>query len=148
MVAPKILMMNFKEHYKGRFINILRWPQLDKLWEKVKEQPDGWYIYHVGETLPTAPVEVKKLKQFLKEIDKLLHKEHDQNYCGIVYADDKENPAMIKIFDPHNLGFVCGSSGTVVHPGWLLTRIPPEVISKDAPTPKNRKRWWQKLFSL
>ena len=140
--------MNFQEHYKGRFINILRWSQLDNLWEKVKAQPDGWYIYHVGEVLPTAPIDVERLKQFIKEIDKLLHKEHDHNYCGIVYADDKEKPAMIKIFDPHHLGAVCGSSGTVVQPGWLLTRIPPEVIIKDVPTPSHRKRWWQKLFSL
>ena len=140
--------MDFQQHYKGKFINILRWNQLDDLWEKVKAQPNGWYIYLVGETLPTAPVEADKLKQFIEEIDKLLHKEHEHNYCGIVYTDDKETPAMIKIFDPHNLGSSCGSCGTVVHPGWLLTRIPPEVINNDAPTPRNRKRWWQRLFGL
>ena len=53
---------------------------------------------------------------------------------------------MIKIFDPNNLGAVCGSSGSVVPPRWLLTRIPPETIIDNAPTPANRKRWWQRLF--
>ncbi len=138
--------MNFQEHFQGRFSNMLRWPQLDQLWDKVYEQPNDWYIYFVGELVPTAPVEAVELKQFIQEVDKLLHKEHDYDYCGIVYADNKEKPTMIKIFDPNNLGAVCGSSGSVVPPRWLLTRIPPETIIDNAPTPANRKRWWQRLF--
>ncbi len=135
-------MISFQAHYRGRFINMLRWPQLSNLWEKVKEQPNGWYIYLVGEPVPTAPVEVASLNQFIQEVDKLLRKEHNYDYCGIVYADDKDNPSMIKVFDPNNLGAVCGSSGTVVPPRWILTRIPPEPIIDEAPLPKNRQRWW------
>jgi hypothetical protein len=139
-------MISFQQHYTGRFVNMLRWHQLDELWDRVKTQSSGWYIYFVGETVPTTPVDTAALKQFIQEIDKLLRKEHDYDYCGIVYADDKETPSMIKIFDPNNLGAVCGSSGSKVHPRWLLTRIPPEAIVDDAPTPANRKRWWQRLF--
>jgi len=40
--------MNFQQHYKGSFINMLRWSQLDQLWDKVKAQPNDWYIYFVG----------------------------------------------------------------------------------------------------
>ncbi len=126
---------------------MLRWPQLVQLWDQVKAQPNGWYIYFVGETVPTVPVEAAALNKFIQEVDKLLHQEHDFDYCGIVYADDKKTPAMVKIFDPNNLGATCGSSGTVVPPRWLLTRIPPQSITDDAPTPANRKRWWQRLFS-
>ncbi len=140
--------MNFQQHYKGRFINMLRWPQLDYLWDKVKAQPNGWYIYFVGQTVPTAPVQTLELKLFIREIDKLLRKEHDYDYCGIVYTDDRETPSMVKIFDPNNLGAVCGGSGSVVLPRWLLTRIPPETIVDDGPTPANRKRWWHHLFSI
>jgi len=136
----------FQECYKGRFFNILHWPQLDDLWEKVKRQPNGWYIYFVGENLPTAPANHETLHQFIQEIDQLLRQEHDYDYCGIVYADNKEIPAMIKIFDPNNLGAVCGSSGSVVLPRWLLTRIPPETLVDDTQIPANRKRWWRKLF--
>lgn len=143
-----ISTISFQEHYKGRFLNMLRWPQLDKLWERVKAQPKGWYVYFVGETVPTAPVDAAALNKFIQEIDILLKKEHDYDYCGIVYADDKETPAMIKIFDPNNLGAVCGASGTVVPPRWLLTRIPPETIVDEAPIPKNRQRWWLRLFSM
>lgn len=139
---------SFQEHYKGSFINMLRWDHLEYLWDKVKAQPNGWYLYFVGQTLPTAPVAASALNEFIQEIDQLLRKEHDYDYCGIVYADDKETPSMVKIFDPNNLGAVCGSSGSVVPPRWLLTRIPPEIIADDAPTPANRKRWWQRLFAV
>ena len=139
--------MTFQQHYQGRFTNMLRWPQLDQLWERIKAQPNGWYIYFIGESVPTAPVDATALNTFIQEVDKLLRQEHDFDYCGIVYADDKEMPAMVKIFDPNNLGATCGSSGTVVPPRWLLTRIPPQSIVDEAPTPANRKRWWQRLFS-
>ncbi len=138
--------ISFQEHYTGRFINMLRWHQLDELWEKVKINPAGWYIYCIGESLPMESASETELKIFIEKIDKLLHIDHDYNYCGIVYADDKEKPTMIKIFDPNNLGAVCGSSNTVVPPGWLLTRIQPELILNHAFTPLNRKRWWQRLF--
>ena len=139
--------MTFQQHYQGRFTNMLRWPQLDQLWERIKAQPNGWYIYFIGESVPTAPVDATALNKFIQEVNQLLHKEHDFDYCGIVYADDRETPAMVKIFDPNNLGATCGSSGTVVPPRWLLTRIPPQPIVDNMPTPANRKRWWQRVFS-
>ena len=139
--------MTFQQHYHGRFTNMLRWHQLDQLWEKIKAQPNGWYVYFVGENVPTAPVDATALNKFIQEVDKLLRQEHDFDYCGIVYADDRETPAMVKIFDPNNLGATCGSSGTVVPPRWLLTRIPPQPIVDNMPTPANRKRWWQRVFS-
>jgi hypothetical protein len=139
--------ISFQQHYTGRFINMLSWQQLEDLWKTVKAQPLGWYIYFVGESVPTTPVQDNELNQFIQEVDKLLRQEHDYDYCGIVYVDNRETPKMIKIYDPNNLGAVCGSSGTIVPPRWLLTRIPPQSIIDNAPTPNNRKRWWQRLFS-
>ena len=137
----------FQQQYRGRFIGILRWPQLDELWERVKASPEGWYIYFIGEAVPTSPVKIEMLYQFIDEVDKLLHRDHHHDYCGIVYADDKENPALIKIFDPNNLGATCGSSGKIVPPRWVLSRLAPQLIADDAPVPASRKRWWQNLFS-
>jgi hypothetical protein len=139
--------LSFHQHYKGRFINILNWHHLEQLWESVQAQPVGWYIYLVGEPVPTMPVDVATLNQFIQEIHQLLRREHDYDYCGIVYVDDKHEPKMIKIFDPNNLGAVCGSSGASVLPRWLLTRLPPEALVDSAPLPLERKRWWQRLFS-
>ncbi|MCK5877928.1 MAG: hypothetical protein KAG43_09850 [Candidatus Marithrix sp.] len=132
-------MTSFQEYYKGNFTSALRWHHLDELWEKILVQSDGWYIYHIGEKPPTKPVTKNDLKQFIEKADQILHQEHKYDYCGIVYADNKETPAMVKIFDPKNLGVVCGIGKTIVHPRWLLTRIPPEIL--EVKTEIKYKRW-------
>jgi len=136
----------FQQHYDGRFVSMLRWHQLDDLWDRVKQtQPNDWYVYLIGKPVPTTPIDVTALEQFIQEVDEFLHQKHDYDYCGIVYADDRNSPSMIKIYDPTNLGAVCGSSGIRILPRWLLTRIPPQVIITDAPTQSKHKRWWQYL---
>ncbi len=132
--------------FRGSFTSALRWPQLDALWERVRAAPSGWYLYHVGEPPPPQPVAVAQLEAFVTEIDALLRAEHAEDYCGIVYADDPQRPAMIKIYDPHNLGVVCGSSKHPPLPGWVMSRLPPvDLPAAQRPT-RNRQRWWQRLF--
>lgn len=143
IATPKTI---FQQRYHGRFLGILRWSQLDELWEQVRASPEGWYIYLVGETLPTTPVSSIVLNQFLQEIDTLLRTEHDHDYCGIVYVDDREHPTLIKIFDPHHLGVSCGIGHAVILPRWLLSRIPPETLTDNVPIPAQRRHWWQRLF--
>jgi hypothetical protein len=58
----------------------------------------------------------------------------------------RENPGMVKIFDPHNLGASCGSCGHTVMPRWVLSRIKPVPLEDSMPLPAARKRWWQRLF--
>jgi len=132
-------MTLFQQYYNGNFTSALRWPQLDKLWETVSTQPNGWYIYHIGENPPTEPADEKTLKQFISKVDQLLHQEHKYDYCGIVYADNQATPTMIKIFDPKNLGIVCGIGKNITYPRWLLTRIQPEAIGIE--TTIKYKRW-------
>lgn len=137
---------DFMKYYRGYFSGVLRWHQLDVLWETVRAKPEGWYAYPVSGELPELPLSTEDLEHFVAEVDKLLHKEHAEDYCGIVYTDSWDEPAMIKIFDPHNLGSSCGSIGYEVLPRWLLTRIKPEHLNDPAPIPANRKRWWQRIF--
>lgn len=132
--------------FRGSFASALRWHQLDELWERVREgSGDGWYIYAVGEAPPTAPVDAGRVEAFLEEIDKLLREEHQEDYCGIVYADDPNAPSFIKIYDPNNLGVSCGYSDNPPLPGWVMSRIRP-VDLPVVQIPKNRRRWWQRLF--
>ncbi len=146
MTSSALVDVSFQQHYRGRFRGVLRWHQLDALWQAVRERPRGWYAYLVSAELPESPLSEDDLLRFLSEVDHLLRQEHDYDYCGIVYADSLEQPEMIKIFDPNNLGASCGSSGRIIPPRWLLTRIPPEPIHDEAPLPGNRRRWWQRLF--
>ena len=136
----------FLAAFRGSYYGVLRWPQLDALWERIQAEPEGWYIYAVGETPPETPAAPDKLREFIAEVDALLRREHDEDYCGIVYTDSFEAPAYVKIFDPNNLGVVCGYSDNPPLPGWILSRIKPVDLPNSPILPGNRKRWWQKLF--
>jgi hypothetical protein len=141
------LQQNYLDAFRGRFTSLMRWHDLDDFWENLKQQvDDGWYIYHVGDVPPESPVDSNKLLAFISEIDALLHQEHEEDYCGIVYTDDKENPSYIKIFDPNNLGVSCGYSEKPPLPGWILSRIPPIELEEALYPAANRRRWWQRVF--
>lgn len=120
---------------------------LDKLWQTVLEQADDdWYIYALSETPPLAPSNNDDLNHFLKKRTKLLKQDHEQEYCGIVYSDSLETPSYIKIFDPNNLGVVCGFSDNPPLPGWIISKLTPIDLSDGLPAPLNRRRWWARLF--
>lgn len=138
---------NFLEAYQGSFANMLRWEQLDNLWSKVRESSLDWYIYAIGDVPPEQTASQKQLDTFLTEITKLLREEHQEDYCGIVYCNDKENPSFIKIYDPNNLGVVCGFSSNPPLPGWILSDIRPLDLQVALPQTGSRKRWWQRIFS-
>ena len=84
--------------------------------------------------------------RFVDEIDRLLRAEHDEDFCGIVYADDLGAPALIKIYDPNNLGVVCGYSDNPPLPGWIMSKLPPVDLPATRLVAKGRRRWWRRLF--
>ncbi|MDO9009640.1 MAG: hypothetical protein Q7U80_15600 [Thiobacillus sp.] len=133
---------NFAERMNGQFWGILQWPQLDELWGRLKVEPTGWYASLVGEAPPEVPLAADALARLITEVDALLRREHEFDYCGIVYADDATQPTLVKIYDPNNLGNACGSCGHKIPPRWALSRMKPERIEDDAPLPGSRRRWW------
>lgn len=133
--------------FRGYFRGIMRWHELDALWEAVRRMDEGdWFIYAVGETPPEQPADSARLSTFIERIDTLLHEEHEEDYCGIVYVDEPETPTFVKIFDPNNLGVSCGFSDNPPLPGWVLSKLPPADLQVAFPPPANRRRWWQRLF--
>lgn len=136
----------FLTAFRGSFTSALRWHHLDALWLTLKESPEDWFIYAVGEEPPKQVVGSDDLKRFIDEIDELLRKEHDEDYCGIVYADSLTAPTMVKIYDPNNLGVSCGYSDNPPPPGWVLSKIAPIDLQADIVLPNNRKRWWQRIL--
>lgn len=138
----------FLERYRGYFKNLLKWEELDALWQQLRQDTDRhWYVYAVGETPPEQQADSDSLEQFIVEVDQLLHNEHQEDYCGIVYVDSTEDPSLIKIYDPNNLGSVCGPGfGPPPLPGWVLSKLPPCDLNAAFPPPANRRRWWQRMF--
>ncbi len=141
-------MTSYLDKYRGFLAGVLQWRDLTVLWQTINDQKDvRWYIYAVGDSVPVEPATPDQLTIFTASINKLLHQEHNEDYCGIVYVDDVENPSMVKIYDPNNLGVVCGYSDNPPLPGWVMSHIPPEDLEIAFPPPANRKRWWQKIFN-
>ena len=134
----------FHARLKGSFTGMLQWQQLDALWGRVKS--GTWYFYQLGEELPATALSGDELARRIDALDALLRRDHDYNYCGIVYADDAEQPTLIKVYDPNNMGSSCSGNAAPSPPGWILSTTPPALIETHAPTPNNRRRWWQ-LFS-
>ena len=136
----------FLTAFRGNFTGLMSWEDLDAFWEVVRSRADaGWYLYAIGEATPVAST-AEQVKKFIDEIDALLHKEHEEDYCGIVYADSKTEPSLVKIFDPNNLGVQCGFSDNPPLPGWVMSLIPPVKLEDGNHLPGGRKRWWRKLW--
>jgi hypothetical protein len=150
MLSPETAtpVPNFLQAFRGSFTSLLKWPDLDAFWQVVDQQAAAnWYIYAIGEAVPATPASAEQVRTFIKEIDKLLHQEHEEDYCGIVYVDDKTQPSFIKIYDPNNLGVTCGFSENPPMPGWVLSILPPVELNETTFLPQNRRRWWQRLFA-
>jgi hypothetical protein len=135
--------------YHGLLKGVLRWPDLDALWTRLQRRgDDGWYVYVVGEPPPTTPASRDQFERFLGDIRQRLRDDHKEDYCGIVYADDHDEPSFVKIFDPNNLGVVCGSSDRLTLPGWTLSRVVPDDVARTVAHSRRRPRWWRKILGF
>ncbi len=135
---------SFKKACAGRFISIMSWDELAQFWERLKARSaQDWYIYATDNAPPNTTVDSRAFCDFVNEIDTLLRAQHEEDYCSIVFVDSMSAPSILKIYDPNNLGVVCGYSDNPPLPGWILSRLPPaEIIQATArPTP-----FWRKLL--
>jgi hypothetical protein len=72
---------------------VLSWEDLDAFWGVVRNNAGaGWYVYAIGESPPAAPATAEQVDTFITEVDALLRREHEEDYCGIVYTDSKTEP--------------------------------------------------------
>ncbi len=138
----------FDRYYNGLLYSVMRWDQLTAFWQKV-DADAGWYLYAVGHAVPQVSSGPDKVRHFMSEIDELLRREHHEDYCAIVYADNLDAPNFIKIYDPNHLGSSCGSSSmkSSVLPGWLMSKVPPRELEMHGVVTGQRKRWWQSFLN-
>jgi len=130
---------------EGTFYGVLKWPQLDVLLDKIKA--GEWFFYQIGEEVPVAALSGEALAVRLDALNALLHKDHEFDFCGIVYADNLDEPTLVKVYDPNHIGTSCGAGAVGSPPAWLLSIQPPSRIDAHPPLTNSRKRWWQQLFN-
>lgn len=138
----------FDRLFDGTLYSLMSWKQLAAFWQRL-DTDAGWYLYAVGESPPPLPADAEHVETFVRELDALLRKEHREDYCGIVYADNFDQPSIIKIYDPNHLGTSCGSGKHRILPGWVMSRMPPSDLTAPAHfATQNRKRWWRGFLDL
>ena len=139
---------NFIELFKGKFYGVLRWHHLEHIWDVVKSKKDqGWYVYEINKDIPSKLTIEDALVTEIDLIDKHLRKEHDEEYCGIVYADDLQNPEFIKVFDPKSLGTSCSIAKTPPLPKWIISKVKPEELTVKIEESNKPKHWLGNLFA-
>ena len=58
----------FEQLFTGRLWSLLSWQQLTDFWARI-DRGAGWYLYAVGEPLPTAPATAQEAERFIAETD-------------------------------------------------------------------------------
>ncbi len=156
---------DFYQAFRGHFSSLLNWEDLDAFWKTVRARAgDGWYVYAIGMPLPQQPASAAEVERFIERVNHLLRDDHREDYCGIVYVDNQDDPGFIKIFDPSHLGVSCGFadrtearaagqgrpargfSQNPPMPGWIMCRIAPQPLEESRVIPAKRQRWWQALW--
>jgi hypothetical protein len=139
-------MTDFSKKMRGRLWGVMRWADLDALWTAMLAKP-GWFAYMPSAPVPADPIAHDALAAMLADLSALLRREHDEDYCGIVYADDLADPTFVKIYDPNHLGSSCshGAPGQYV-PRWVFSLDRPEPLDAGETVPQGRRRWWQRFF--
>jgi hypothetical protein len=131
---------------RGRLRGVMRWTDLDTLWNAMLAK-QGWYATMASEPVPAEPAAPASLAPMLAELGALLRRDHGEDYCGIVYADDLADPTLVKVYDPDNLGSSCshGAAGQYP-PRWIFSLDPPEPFDAGDAAPQGRRRWWHRLL--
>jgi len=135
----------YLDTYTGRMSGVLRWPQLDMLWQNLNAA-DGWYWYEVGAELPATTLSPEDLQQAVQQMDRFLHLEHEAEYCGVVYTDNLQEPGLLKIYHPKKMGASCGSSGSTVLPKWTLSRQAPVDLVAWKLDKEHKPAWWKHML--
>lgn len=141
--------MNYLTQFQGRFIGVMQWKDCDALFSTLISTPaNDWYLYDTQKSVPENTLTAEDLVIKLAAIQNTLKTEHQERYCGIVYADDLRNPTFVKIFNPNNLGKSCGSSENPPIPQWLLSKTKPEDVVEKFGPPSVKRGFVSKFFNL
>ncbi len=124
---------SYKDSFTGYFAGIIPWDKFDELWDKLKENPEDWYVFQPNSTdeAPTQPMEKTAFLAFLQEVDDFLHDQQYADYCGCVYVNSTQDPIFVKVFHPRKMGSGCsigGDNHSVILPWWTISKVKPEVM--------------------
>lgn len=116
----------FWHRYNGRFSGLPTWPGFDAFWRRFEASGGDWYVFDPARDAPGAPH--PDIASALAEARACVEQARSRGFCGAVFADDLEAPDFVKVFDPDQMGGVCGGSRERVLPKWIFSRIAPDPL--------------------
>ncbi len=137
---------DYWNRFQGQFFGVLRWNDMETLWQSLHASPENWYVYPVSDAAPDAFAGKQDFAQFLDAAEAVINKRRDRPSCGSIYVDDMREPAYIKIFDPEKMGTSCSCSSDPVLPRWIVSRMKPDSL--PPPQPLKKPTIFQRLTGL
>ncbi len=133
---------DFWRQFRGRFSGVLKWDDLESLWDALKASPADWYVFDPAGEAPSKPLDDAEFLHFLDEAEAVINQRRDRPSCGSVYLDDLAAPTYIKIFDPLKMGTSCSHSSEPIMPHWIISRMEPDTLP---PPPVKNPTIFQRL---
>lgn len=116
----------FWRAYAGRFVGVLGWKDFDALWAHLAASGGEWFVFDPTGEAPEGPE--ADFGGVLAEARACVEQVRNRSYCGAVFTDSSDAPSFVKVFDPYQMGAVCGTSGERVLPRWIFSRIAPDAL--------------------
>ena len=136
----------FRERFNATFYGVLKWTDLDGFWRNLeKSSNNNWHIYDLNALPPQMAVSDSELIEFIQHTDLWLRQLHQEDFCGVVYVDDHDNPSFVKIYHPKKMGHgSCSISQERPLPAWVLSTIKPTELT----TQPIESTSWRKALSF
>jgi len=126
--------------------SLLSWDQLSAFWQR-STPAAGWYLYALAKSVRANRRRGTCRRLYPRDRHPAAPRTHE-DYCGIVYADDLDNPSPDQDLRPSHLGTVLRFQ-QASHPARLGdVENAAFDLSPSHLVPQNRKRWWQGFLDL
>ena len=144
-------MSAFAERYWGHFGACLRWTDAEALAGRVAAQPGPWYWAEPeNDGVPVhtldADAAAARFREHVAEMQRL----KKGAYCNLIFADNSEEPGLIKLFHPRRSGDACRVGGDPIPPWGVLSRYPVDtaVFGTGGETEGESPRLWRRLLRI
>ncbi len=124
---------DFWRAWQGSFQGVLTWAEFDALLDRLAASDGDWFVWDMQGPPPTAPTPLAPALAATREINAPVR---ERSFCGTVYVDDPVAPALVKAFDPYQMGATCGSSGSRTFPRFVFSRLRPDPLPEPEPEPQ------------
>lgn len=143
-------MSEFTERYWGRLAACLRWSHAEAVAERLAVAEGPWYWAEPeNDPVPVQELTPKEAADRFRERVAEMRRLKKGDYCNLIFADDPEDPGLVKLFHPKRAGDACRVGGDPIPPWGVLSRWPVDKsVFAPAQSGEDTPRLWQRVLRL